>query len=589
MSRDTATDEEAPRGGQSSSHAPSEQAWVNREIQTSVEHASVESSVFVDSPVAVVAITTTTETCDNSSSREQQGMDWMCRCIWLMAILIIAGSIGVGILLVKTLDRSGVKKDPAASNSATVGSPHEDSSTLLPPREYYDLLYNHLLGVRHVQDLRDPSTPTYEALEWMAFQDGAAHQMLLSNDELDVPRMEQRFAIAVFFFSTAGAEFWNSEWLQVGRHECEFDAIKCATVAGTGTSRNDSSSSPQRLVVTSMELHQRSLLGDLPHELAWLTHLEHLDLHQNRLKGTLPAVLFQRLSELQYFDMSFNSLTGSLPADWSAMTSLHYVNAQGNAFTGSIPTALPLLSLEYLSLNLNAISGTIPLQEWNDQARLHDELLLSLQPEGSDEASEQQLNLTQGSVALKLLDLGDTQVGGTLSPLIGSTLSHLVSLGLYQAKVGGSLPSQIGQLVNLEKLSLASTLLTGSIPVQLWELSNLEWMVLAFTDVSGTFPSQVSNLSSLQVLNLVRTRLSGTLPAELGSLTHLEWLQLSDTRIDGSIPTELGQLSKLSRVWLHQTRLEGEFPNELCDIPSIHSDLRLSCSGIQCSCCNYCY
>jgi hypothetical protein len=545
---------------------PPEEQWVDREMQISVERhregIAIEEEDDHDHGIAVVPASNT-------------GMDWIARCTWLMTILIIAGSIGVGILLLSNAGSSNSQATPTASTGTTTTGP---AQLLLSPSEYYNVLYDHLLHVRQVQDLRDPSTPTYEALEWMAFQDGTELQLLLvvgnnENDSngqeqeqpsvlLDVPRMEQRFALAVFFFATAGAEFWNSDWLRVGTHECEFDGVICADRDDEyyeddhdGGLASSTSSPRGRLAVTSLELHQRSLLGALPQELAWLIHLEQLDLHLNRLHGTLPPLLFQELSKLNYFDIGFNDLTGSLPDDWSAMTSLRHMSAQGNTLTGSLPKALPLLSLEYLSLDLNAITGTIPLREWNAQARLYDELLaLPLQEQSGSggetvsSSSSELFNRTRGSVALKLLDLGNTQVGGTLPPLIGSTLSQLRSLGLYQTQVYGTLPSEIGQLVELEELSMGGTQLNGTIPMELWEsLSNLQWMVLSATGVSGTFPSQVANLASLQVLNVVHTNWSGSLPTELGALSHLEWLQLSNTDIDGSIPSQLGQLSKLSK------------------------------------------
>lgn len=516
-------------------------------------------------------------------------MDWISRLTWFLALVMMAGIIAIGVLVWNLNQQS---KD---SNNNS-----DSQHNLLPLPQYYDLLSQHLSQVRLVTGLTDPQTDAYKTLEWMAFEDGAVLQLLSTSTPphggtaatatatLDIEAVEQRVAIAMFFFATAGAEFWNTDWLLPGKDECTLDGIVC----------ND-----QHQIV-QLELVQRSLLGTLPPELAFLTQLQRLDVHQNRLYGTLPPEFLQSFTQLSYLDISFNSMTGSLPSNWSAMSKLTDFAAQLNSFQGPLPRQLPQ-SLKYFSIDGNRLQGTIPWDHWMDY--MMTTTLSKSQGNSSNSNYYYYDNTTHiedefgggndqpGRVFLDLrvLDVGaNTMIEGVISPLIATIFPRLVSLGLYRTHVQGTIPSELGNCRRLEELSLASSKLTGTIPATLYQLSNLQWLVAGSTKLQGTLSTLVSQLQSLQVFNLVNTLISGTLPTELGAMSQLEWLQLSDSQVEGTIPTELGQLSNLSRLWLHHTRLQGDFPNEACPLPAVQNDMRLDCEGgfpVYCTCCHYCF
>ena len=557
-----------PPGGEAEL-AQAEDGSGNGHVVITASHVDVD----VDGLVA-----DTTTTCHG---RTHNGMDWISRCTWFMTLLIVGGAVGAAILVWHTQGGSRLHKTGRAGAAAAAGGggtqkPSEpttslDSSNLrLPLNDYYDLLYQHLWNVRHVAGLQDPSTPTYEALEWMAFQDGAKRQLLLKPQQqqqqqqppkttkttkttttttttttavLNVVATDQRFALACLFFSTAGPGFWDAKWLVAGADECQFDGVGC--------DRNGR--------VTSIELFDRSLLGPLPLELAWLAKLQKLDLNKNQLQGAVPAAYFQQLGDLQYFDLSFNQLTGTLPDDWSYLSHLEHANAQGNSLTGSLPRALPVRTLRFLSLSLNEFTGTLPVQEWNAQARWYDALFSNISLFEDENGVNNTINngtnnilpgtnYTNGTVALQFLDLGRNLLNGTLHPSMGHTLAHLNSIGLYQTSMEGTIPTEIGLLTELQEISVADTHFTGTMPMELYQLTDLQWLVLSASKVEGSFPTDIQNLTQLQVLNVVDTNWYGTLPTELGLLTDLQWLQVSDTNIGGTIPSELGQLSQLSKL-----------------------------------------
>ena len=84
--------------------------------------------------------------------------------------------------------------------------------------------------------------------------------------------------------------------------------------------------------------------------------------------------------------------------------------------------------------------------------------------------------------------------------------------------------------------------LTGPIPTELGNLSNLNWLYLNSNDLSGPIPSELGSLSNLKWLLLDQNQLTGRIPAELGGLTNLERVYLSENQLTGCIPYGLRQV-----------------------------------------------
>ena len=83
--------------------------------------------------------------------------------------------------------------------------------------------------------------------------------------------------------------------------------------------------------------------------------------------------------------------------------------------------------------------------------------------------------------------------------------------------------------------------------------------------LSGEIPPELGNLSNLEVLSLWTNRLSGEIPPELGNLSRLETLYLWDNRLGGDIPPELGNLANLRNLSLSKNKLGGCIPSSLED------------------------
>ena len=123
---------------------------------------------------------------------------------------------------------------------------------------------------------------------------------------------------------------------------------------------------------------------------------------------------------------------------------------------------------------------------------------------------------------------------------------RVTHLDLPRSQLSGSIPAELGLLVNLKNLVLSSNELSGSIPSALGQLTNLEWLYLDGNELSGSIPSALGQLTNLKNLVMLSNNdLSGTIPSALGQMANLEWLFLSGNDLSGTIPSALGQLTNL--------------------------------------------
>ena len=73
--------------------------------------------------------------------------------------------------------------------------------------------------------------------------------------------------------------------------------------------------------------------------------------------------------------------------------------------------------------------------------------------------------------------------------------------------------------------------------------------------LSGTLPSQLGRLLELLSLKLNDNRISGVLPTQLGGLHELEEIDVHGNPLDGDIPSQIGQLINLKRLYVPDEQL----------------------------------
>ena len=122
---------------------------------------------------------------------------------------------------------------------------------------------------------------------------------------------------------------------------------------------------------------------------------------------------------------------------------------------------------------------------------------------------------------------------------------HVTALDLSGNQLTGSIPSELGNLVNLWYLYLDNNQLSGNIPTELGNLVYLKWLYLHSNQLTSSNLLWLGNLTNLQMLNLSSNLLTGSIPSELGSLVGLKNLRLNNNVFSGDIPSSLTNLINL--------------------------------------------
>lgn len=169
---------------------------------------------------------------------------------------------------------------------------------------------------------------------------------------------------------------------------------------------------------------------------------------------------------------------------------------------------------------------------------------------------------------LQFLDLRSNRLIGSISTELGN-LGNLKYLFLGENGLSGTIPQELGDLSNLENLELSDNLLSGTIPKELGNLTKLKYLYLDKNWLSGIIPKELGTLSQLNLLDLSSNELTGSLTLELGNLSNLEYLHLDENRLSGTIPTELENLSNLKGLSLSANQLSGRIPKELGNISNL--------------------
>ena len=145
-------------------------------------------------------------------------------------------------------------------------------------------------------------------------------------------------------------------------------------------------------------------------------------------------------------------------------------------------------------------------------------------------------------------------------------LANLETLSLGNNQLSGPIPTELGNLTNLRVLILYGNQLSGTIPTELGDFPNLIWLMLGNNQLSGTIPEELGNLANLRVLALYGNQLSGTIPAWLSNLTNLKSLSLDHNQLSGTIPAWLGNFTNLNRLRLAGNDFTGCVPKALASV-----------------------
>ncbi|KAE8075986.1 hypothetical protein FH972_014663 [Carpinus fangiana] len=141
-------------------------------------------------------------------------------------------------------------------------------------------------------------------------------------------------------------------------------------------------------------------------------------------------------------------------------------------------------------------------------------------------------------------------------------LTNLEFLWLAGCNLVDQIPASLGGLTRLKNLDLSLNRLTGSIPSSITKLNSVVQIELYNNSLSGVLPSGMSNLTSLSRFDASMNELTGAIPDELCGLS-LGSLNLYENRFEGSLPENITRSAKLYELKLFNNKLSGPLPSQL--------------------------
>ncbi len=426
-----------------------------------------------------------------------------------------------------------------------------------------------------------PASPQRRAVGWMSTWDtfDTQGQVVLFNE---------RYILTLFYYALNGERWLQQElWLTPKLHVCKWSTgIRCAK------------DRMQREVVTGIQLEGNGLSGTVPRELSLIASLTSVKLPRNTINGPFSSAL-TNVTTLTLLDLSFNRLTGTIPR-FGKNLSLQFLQLNNNAFTGTLPPSIyDLFFLIELDISHNNITGT--LSENIDN--LTSLAILNVE--------ENDLYGPLPSVT-KLTSLYSYQTGFNrfitsvpLAPTLIVKPTAAPSIIVPVAAPATAAPSLIRNDIETaaETLSGADIVLTPDSPqrravgwLSTFDRFDTQGFGLIFTQryvltlfyyalngekwsqqeswlsptlhvchwsvgiICGTDPSQRLFVTGIQ---FTRNGLSGTIPNELVYIDSLTILQLAQNAINGTVPEALTKIASLTLVDLSVNHLNGTIPSDI--------------------------
>ena len=258
-----------------------------------------------------------------------------------------------------------------------------------------------------------------------------------------------------------------------------------------------------------LDLSNTGLTGSIPSKIGDLKNLEKLYLRSNQLSGEIPSEI-GFLTNLTSLYLNDNQLTGEIPFELGNLTNLRYLKLNDNQLTGEISETICNLNITWYTTSYGLSYSVSSIQ--NNQFCPPYPNCISVYTGQQD-----------------ISNCWDCEQDSVVE-LWGKCYSKEYTTRLYLSNSGltGSIPTDIGDLTNLERLYLHENQLTGEIPSEIGDLINLSNLNLSYNSLTGSIPPEVGNLTNIYQLNLSDNQLSGLIPNEICSL-DVTWYTTSFT------------------------------------------------------------
>ncbi|XP_078166213.1 receptor-like protein EIX2 [Carex rostrata] len=269
-----------------------------------------------------------------------------------------------------------------------------------------------------------------------------------------------------------------------------------------------------------------------------LSSLEVLVFSHNNLTQIPNTLTFVNFTSLRVLHISYQNFNTTIPNWVGSLHSLNVIILEDCNLVGPYPATLGnLTSLKKLALDYNSLDGKVP--------PLHSLRKLT------------DLSLSGNNIKGDIKDL-------LLSKLSNYTWRNLEYLDLSSNDLNGTIPTHIGNLINLVHLDLSSNSLTGLLSeTHLTTLSKLKFLDLRYANITILFGSDWTPSFQLNTIMLSSNKLGPKFPSWIRTQVQTEYLYLRDTRIDDSIPDWIWSISSLRFLQWSTNILRGKLPVSL--------------------------
>jgi hypothetical protein len=248
------------------------------------------------------------------------------------------------------------------------------------------------------------------------------------------------------------------------------------------------------------------------------------------VEGTIPTDFSLNLPDMQNLNLFFTGLRGDIglfAANWtSSLLSLSLSEGITGELTDVVTSRWTSLQIIKFSTTEIVWNITYSSLAWHNlqQLMLDDNLGISI-------------DLTQDLVT-------------------SLNISSINALEFYGMQVSGSLPTQLGLLVNLQSFQIntigeGDCSIEGSIPTNVGRMTALRQFILyGCTEVFGTIPTEFGNLTQLETFGISNANINGSIPSQLAnwgtSLVNLDFENMPF--LQGPLPTQIGNLTALTSI-----------------------------------------
>ncbi|XP_033148522.1 receptor-like protein 48 [Brassica rapa] len=308
---------------------------------------------------------------------------------------------------------------------------------------------------------------------------------------------------------------------------CQLDSLETLVLSNN----NFSGSIPRcfekfNTTLTVLHLQNNSLFGKFPEESVSVALIS-LDVGRNQLSGELPKSLIN-CTHLEFLNVEDNKFNDTFPFWLRLLPGLQILILRSNEFHGPIHYPGVFLSfprLRIFDISKNLFSGALPLDYFSGWNAMSSDVYIA-----DNKYMFKRNTFSSFNIASKGLEM----------ILAGISFSIYKTVDISGNRFEGEIPKSISLLKGLIVLSMSNNAFIGHIPPSL------------------------SNLTNLESIDLSRNRLSGKIPAELRKLTFLAWMNFSYNNLEGPIPQGTQIQTQDSSSFLQNPGLCGAPLHKIC-------------------------